>query len=121
MIIPALLQHPIEELADHCKMTPGIPLKPMLAHPTKALTEILDRFENRKFTCEFKYDGERTQVRNLSDIGIAIILLIYTNHIHRFIGLKMGIQPFTVAILKICLGDTRMSWIKFHRYAKTFS
>jgi hypothetical protein len=34
----------------------------MLAKPTKAITEVLDKFEGCKFTCEYKYDGERAQV-----------------------------------------------------------
>lgn len=67
LIVPALLEHGIGGLREHCKLTPGTPLKPMLAKPTKAITEVLDRFEGKQFTCEFKYDGERAQVHYSPD------------------------------------------------------
>jgi len=62
LVIPALLEFGIGSLREKCQLTPGVPLKPMLAKPTKAIGEVLDRFENKKFTCEYKYDGERAQV-----------------------------------------------------------
>lgn len=62
VIIPAMLEHGILNLPQNCKLRPGVPLKPMLANPTKAITEVLDRFEGQTFTCEYKYDGERAQI-----------------------------------------------------------
>ncbi|KAI1313615.1 DNA ligase I [Xylaria venustula] len=62
VIIPAMIKDGIMNLKDTCKLRPGVPLKPMLAKPTKAITEVLDRFENQTFTCEYKYDGERAQI-----------------------------------------------------------
>ena len=62
VIIPAFLKEGIFKLRDSCKLQAGVPLKPMLARPTKSITEVLDRFEGHDFSCEYKYDGERAQI-----------------------------------------------------------
>ncbi|CCL99545.1 uncharacterized protein FIBRA_01563 [Fibroporia radiculosa] len=72
LVVPALLEAGIDKLREKCKLTPGVPLKPMLAKPTKAIGEVLDRFENKRFTCEYKYDGERAQVHKLEDGTVGV-------------------------------------------------
>ncbi|GAA5916219.1 uncharacterized protein JCM6883_000694 [Sporobolomyces salmoneus] len=72
LVVPALLEKGIDDVRSACYLTPGVPLKPMLAKPTKAITEVLDRFEGKNFTCEYKYDGERAQVHYLENGSIKV-------------------------------------------------
>lgn len=61
-IVPALLSGGVCNLQKTCSFSPGVPVGPMLAKATKGVSEIVDKFQDKEFTCEYKYDGERAQV-----------------------------------------------------------
>jgi len=63
-IINAILQHGIRKLPEICNFTLGVPVGPMLAKPTTGVSQVLDKFQDMEFSCEYKYDGERAQVRS---------------------------------------------------------
>ncbi|XP_021910323.1 DNA ligase 1-like [Carica papaya] len=71
-IVPALLSGGVWNLAKTCNFTLGIPVGPMLAKPTKGVAEIVNKFQDMEYTCEYKYDGERAQIHYMENGSVEI-------------------------------------------------
>ncbi|KAI9194253.1 hypothetical protein LWI28_004454 [Acer negundo] len=71
-IVPALLSNGVWNLSETCSFTLGVPVGPMLAKPTKGVSEIINKFQDMEFTCEYKYDGERAQIHYMEDGSVEI-------------------------------------------------
>jgi len=54
--------HDATTLPEVCHISLGIPVKPMLAKPSKGIPEVVQRLSGKRFTAEWKYDGERAQI-----------------------------------------------------------
>ncbi|CAA9999902.1 unnamed protein product [Nesidiocoris tenuis] len=102
-IVPVILQHGIPALPDHCQLTPGLPLKPMLAQPTKGVQEVLNRFDGIRFTCEWKYDGERAQIHYTEDKKVSIFSRNQEDNTSKY--------PDIISRLEACMKDTCKSFI----------
>ncbi|KAL9253223.1 DNA ligase 1-like protein [Drosera capensis] len=71
-IVPAILSNGVWDLPNKCTFTPGVPIGPMLAKPTRGVSEIVEKFHDMVYTCEYKYDGERAQIHYMEDGSVEI-------------------------------------------------
>ncbi|KAL7190750.1 hypothetical protein ACSBR2_022933 [Camellia fascicularis] len=72
LLVPCLLDKGIEFSSATLSMVPGIPIKPMLAKITNGIPQVLKTFQNKAFTCEYKYDGQRAQIHKLADGSVRV-------------------------------------------------
>ncbi|XP_049523265.1 DNA ligase 1-like isoform X1 [Dermacentor silvarum] len=110
-LINALLEEGVDSLPKRCRLSPGIPLKPMLAHPTKAISEVLNRFEGSAFTCEFKYDGERAQIHLLEDGSVRIYSRNQEDNTGKYPEVVSRIRAAITPDTKTCILDSEaVAW-----------
>ncbi|KAK4408459.1 DNA ligase 1 [Sesamum angolense] len=95
-IVPALLSGGVWNLPKTCSFSPGIPVGPMLAKPTKGVSEIVEKFQDMEFTCEYKYDGERAQIHYMENGSVEI----YSRNAER----NTGKFPDVVVAVTSCEG-----------------
>ncbi|XP_068673166.1 DNA ligase 1-like isoform X3 [Montipora foliosa] len=120
-LIPSILEHGLEALPRYCHLTPGIPLKPMLAHPSKGVEEVFKRFENAEFTCEFKYDGERAQIHVLENGEIHIYSRNQENNTSKYPDIIARMTKVLGDGIKSCILDTEaVAWDREKRQILPF-
>ena len=104
MLAAALLAAPLHRVRSFCHLTPGTPVSPMLAKPTKSVDEVLKRLSGQRLTVEYKYDGERMQLHRLADGSVRIFSRSQEDTTQRWPELASskfwGDEIFTTALAK---------------------
>jgi len=86
----------------------GIPVKPMLAKPSKGITEVTERLSGKRFTGEWKYDGERAQVHVVSRDKIFIYSRNSENMTEKYPDVIKFVQECLCESVESCIIDAEL-------------
>ncbi|XP_017466539.1 PREDICTED: DNA ligase 1 isoform X1 [Rhagoletis zephyria] len=119
-IVSTLLTHGIDDLLKYCSMEPGVPLKPMLAHPTRGVSEVMDRLKGN-ITCEWKYDGERAQIHRDKDGNVNIYSRNQENNTTKYPDVIQRIDEFKKDSVESYIVDSEIvAWDIEHKQILPF-
>eukprot|EP00968_Pinguiococcus_pyrenoidosus_P004120 scaffold272_cov137-Pinguiococcus_pyrenoidosus.AAC.1 len=79
-------------------LRPGLPVFPMLAKPTKKITEVLERLSGQAFTAELKYDGERAQIHLMDNGQVMVFSRSSENTTEKYPELRSAIRAAIDAV-----------------------
>nr|QDO16341.1 DNA ligase 1 [Lingulodinium polyedra] len=97
-----------ETLAEVCHISLGIPVKPMLAKPSKGLSEVTERLSGKRFTGEWKYDGERAQIHVLSRSNILVYSRNSENMTEKYPDVIKVVQETLCEGIESCIIDSEL-------------
>ncbi|XP_039061940.1 DNA ligase 1-like [Hibiscus syriacus] len=107
-IVPALLTGGVWDLPRTCSFTPGVPVGPMLAKPTKGVAEIVNKFQDIDFVCEYKYDGERAQIHYMENGSVEIYSRNAERNTGKFPDVVSAISRFKKSSVKSFVLDCEL-------------
>ncbi|KAL1192368.1 DNA ligase 6 [Cardamine amara subsp. amara] len=108
VVVPSLMDKDIEFSTSTLSMVPGIPIKPMLAKIANGVQEFFKLFQDKAFTCEYKYDGQRAQIHQLLDGTVRIFSRNGDETTSRFPDLVDVIKQFSCPAAKTFMLDAEV-------------
>uniref|UniRef100_A0A3P8X3V9 DNA ligase n=1 Tax=Cynoglossus semilaevis TaxID=244447 RepID=A0A3P8X3V9_CYNSE len=98
-----------------------VPLRPMLAHPTKGVGEVLKKFDEAAFTCEYKYDGERAQIHILENGEVRIFSRNQEDNTSKYPDIIARIPKVKTDSVVSCVLDTEaVAWDREKKQIQPF-
>lgn len=97
-----------KNLSEVCHISLGIPVKPMLAKPSKGIQEVAERLGGKRFTGEYKYDGERAQVHVVSRDEIFVYSRNSENMTQKYPDVIKVVQDTLCDSVESCIIDSEL-------------
>ena len=96
LLVHNILEYGLQQLPQHCTLTPGVPVEVMLGKPASSIVSILDKFSSVLFTLEYKYDGERAQIHRLKDGTVRVYSRNSENNTSKYPDIVRSIKQYEV-------------------------